>query len=334
MIRHITQRHAGGLVRSLGLAALAGSAALALGLGAATAAELGAKDQPIKIAVNAWTGQQLSANITGRLLEKLGYEVEYVTAGAVPQFTAMVKGDLHLQPEVWPNNVGEVYPKALESGEIKIVGPLGLEAKESWVYPPYMEEQCPGLPDYKALYDCAQAFATAETFPKGRLITYPADWGTRSKDLVEAIDLPFMPVAGGSEGAMVAEAKSAVAARAPLLMMFWAPHWLHAEIEFHWVELPPYEPGCDSDPKLGIKDDVVNDCGFEQANVIKVVWGGFAKQWPAAHALVEKLTLTNDIQNRLILEVDAEGKSVEDTAQDWIDNNEAVWKPWLDAAQG
>lgn len=69
-----------------------------------------------------------------------------------------------------------------------------------------MEELCPGLPSYQALYDCAQAFATAETFPKGRLITYPADWSTRSKDLVAAIDLPFAPIAGGSEGAMTTSA--------------------------------------------------------------------------------------------------------------------------------
>ena len=48
-----------------------------------------------------------------------------------------------------------------------------------------MEEKCPGLPSYKALYDCAQAFVTAESFPNGRLITYPADWGTRSRDIVD-----------------------------------------------------------------------------------------------------------------------------------------------------
>ena len=57
-----------------------------------------------------------------------------------------------------------------------------------------MNDQCPGLPSYEALYDCAQAFAAADTFPKGRLVTYPADWGTRSKDVVAMIELPFEPV--------------------------------------------------------------------------------------------------------------------------------------------
>ena len=50
------------------------------------------------------------------------------------------------------------------------------------------------------------------------------------------IELPFVPVAGGSEGAMIAELKSAVAAEQPIIMMFWQPHWIHAEITFDWVD--------------------------------------------------------------------------------------------------
>ena len=75
-----------------------------------------------------------------------------------------------------------------------------------------MEERCPGLPNYKALYECAQAFGSAETFPKGRLITYSASWGTRSRDMVASIEMPFEPIPG-SEGAMEPELKSALACR-------------------------------------------------------------------------------------------------------------------------
>lgn len=299
----------------------------------ASAEEMGAIDQPIKIAINEWTGQNLTAHIAGQLLMKLGYDVEYITAGAVPQHSAISQGDLHLSPEIWTNNVGDIYPRAVASGDIVIVGPLGLEPRESWVYPPYMAEVCPGLPDYQALYDCAQAFATAETFPEGRLITYPADWGTRSKELVEAIDLPFAPIAGGSEGAMMAELKSAVAAEAPILMMMWSPHWIHAEIDLEWVEWPEYEQGCDTDPSLGISPDAVNDCGFENARVEKVVSRDFQETWPAAYELVEALELTNEIQNDLILEVDTKSRSVEEVAAEWIDQNPTVWSGWIDEAK-
>ncbi len=301
---------------------------LALGLsGTAQAAELGAKDEAIKLAINEWTGQHISAKIAGELLKKVGYNVEYVTAGAVPQFAAIAQGNLHAQPEVWTNNVGDIYPKAVASGDIVVLGQLGLEPREGWIYPPYMEEKCPGLPDYKALYDCAQAFASSETFPDGRLITYPADWGTRSKDVVEKIGVPFKAIAGGSEGAMIAELKSAYAAKEPIIMMFWQPHWLFAQLDFKWVQWGSAAGDCD---EAGQTKD--NACGFQQASVDKIVWKGFKDKWPAAHSFMQGYSLNNEIQNGLILEVDEKGRPLEEVIQEWIDENQATWQPWIDTA--
>ena len=72
---------------------------------AATQAMAAESSDPIKIAINEWTGQHISAHIAGELLKKAGYNVEYVTAGAVPQFAAIAQGNLHLQPEVWDNTI-------------------------------------------------------------------------------------------------------------------------------------------------------------------------------------------------------------------------------------
>ncbi|WP_317057430.1 ABC transporter substrate-binding protein [Roseovarius rhodophyticola] len=282
---------------------------------------------PIKIPINEWTGQHISAHITGTLFKKAGYEVEYVTAGAVPQFAAIAQGDLHLQPEVWTNNVGDIYPKAVESGDIVVLGQLGLQPQEGWIFPPYMKEKCPGLPAYEALYECAQAFAAADTFPKGRLVTYPADWGTRSKDVVGMIELPFEPVAGGSEGAMIAEAKSAVATGDPILMMFWQPHWLFADMDMEWVAWDAADGECveESGQERG------KACGFQQASIDKIANKGFATDYPGANAIFEAMSLDNSVQNALMLEIDQKGRPLEEVVAEWIDANEATWKPWVDA---
>ncbi len=303
--------------------------AMVLSMGVVGAPAMADSDDTIKIPMNSWTGQNLSARIMGDLLSDAGYSVEYVTAGAVPQLTAMAQGELHVQPEFWTNNVGDIYDKAVADGDIVIVGPLGLEPQEGWVYPPYMEERCPGLPDYKALYDCAEAFTTADTFPKGRLITYPADWGTRSKDLVERIGLPFEPVAGGSEGAMIAEIKGAIAAEEPILIMMWQPHWIFAEEELRWVKWNGDGVNCDEENQT--RD---NACGFQQAEVVKLVSGNFQDKWPQAYEFVQKYTLSNDIQNDLILEVDQKGASVEEAARAWIEANPDTWKPWVEGLGG
>jgi glycine betaine/proline transport system substrate-binding protein len=277
--------------------------------------------------MNDWTGQHVSTKIAGALLQKMGYNIEYVSAGALPQHPGLAQGNLHFQAEVWSNNVGDLYPKMVESGEIVVLGDLGLEPREGWIYPPYMEEKCPGLPSYKALYDCAQAFATAESFPNGRLITYPADWGTRSRDIVAGIDLPFNAVAGGSEGAMIAELTSAMATKSPIITMMWQPHWIFAAHDFNWVEWNPVDGEC-------IEEDQEKDtaCGFSQATVNKVVWGGFEETWPAAFKMLSMMTLTNADQNAGILEVDNKGRDILDVADEWLANNEATWQPWIAAA--
>lgn len=301
---------------------LSAAAVFAFGAGAAQA-------DPIKIPINEWTGQHISAHILGSTFKEAGIEVEYVTAGAVPQFAAISVGDLHVQPETWDNNVGDIYPKAVAKGDIVVVGELGLSAREGWIYPPYMEEKCPGLPSYKALYDCAQAFATAETFPKGRLITYPADWGTRSKDFVELVKFPFAPVAGGSEGAMVAEMKSALATEQPVLVMFWEPHWFFADHEMNWIEWPSDVENCDTDPSKGVTTTEVGDCGFQQANVLKVASKDFAATWPKAQTVYENFKINNGIQNVLIKEVDNKGRPIEEVVAEWMAANESTWKAWL-----
>ncbi|MEQ9057414.1 MAG: glycine betaine ABC transporter substrate-binding protein, partial [Roseovarius confluentis] len=174
-----------------------------------------------------------------------------------------------------------------------------------------------------------QAFASPDTFPKGRLITYPADWGTRSKDVVGQIDIPFEPVAGGSEGAMIAEIKSAVAAEKPMLMMFWQPHWLFAENEFNWVEWDEADGECveESGQSKG------NACGFQQASIDKVANKDFASTWPGAAALFEAFSIDNDTQNTLMNEIDQKGRELEDVIADWVDANEETWAPWVEAAE-
>ena len=190
-----------------------------------------------------------------------------------------------------------------------------------------MEEKCPGLPSYKALYECQQAFATAATFPKGRVITYPADWGTRSRDLVSSINMPFEPIPGGREGAMMAELKSAYATKDPILMMIWQPHWIFADLDLKFVEWNPIDGECVEESQ-----DKDTACGFQQAAVHKVVWGGFEKKWPAAFKMVSKLNLTNADENWAIFEVDNNGRDVADVAEEWIEKNKSRWSPWLEAS--
>jgi glycine betaine/proline transport system substrate-binding protein len=304
-------------------AALLTAMALASSATATGAAEVGSKDDPIKLAILEWTGAHVSSHVAGQLLEKLGYKVEYVTAGNFPQFSGLADGTLSASVEVWMNNVGDIYPKALEEKKIENAGSLALETREGWIYPKYMEQTCPGLPDWKALEkpECVQALSTPDTAPNGRFLDYPADWGSRSATIIADNSMPYTAVPAGSEGALVAELESAAAAKSPLIMMFWGPHYALAQTEVGWVTMPPCK-------------EQTNEHCITPPNVDKIVWSGFSEKWPAAYALLKAFKMDATQQQEMMLRVDKKGEKIEDVVKEWVDKNEATWKPWIDAAKG
>ena len=165
------------------LKGLVGAAFVATSMvaGSATALEMGATDKAIKLAINEWTGQHLSTRVAGAILERAGYTVEYVTAGYGPQFIALGEGDLHATLEIWTSNAPGQFGEAEAAGKVVDIGDLGLDAREGVLYPIHMKEMRPGLPDWEALNACADKFASVETFPNGRLLDYPADWGSLAR---------------------------------------------------------------------------------------------------------------------------------------------------------
>ena len=74
-------------------------------------------------------------------------------------------------------------------------------------------------------------------------------------------------------------------------------------------------------------------CGFQQASVGKILSNTFAGAFPDAMKLVEQMSLTNEMQNALILEVDQKGRDVEEVVAEWMAANTDVWQPWIAASK-
>lgn len=287
---------------------------------------------PIRLTINEWTGQTITTHIAGGILKDMGYNVEYVVAGYFPQMIALQDGSVTAALEIWTTNIADALDNALATNNVVDLGPLGLAPVETWFYTPFAEEKCPGLPAWTALKECAEAFATIDTMPEGRLLDYPADWGTTNGDRLKALDLPFTAIPAGSEGALVAEIRAAFAREEPLLVMFFSPHWLFNDTDLRQVELPPYEDGCFDDPAVGINPDATYDCDFVRGDVRKVVWAGMKDKWPAAERLLSALTIDNEAQIPLITQIDMDGKSLEEVAEGWRNENADLIQSWVDAA--
>jgi len=296
------------------------------------AANVPESTDPIKLAVNEWTGQHVSTYVAGEILARMGYNVEYVTAGYYPQFIAMKDNNVTASLEVWMSNAGEHFHKGMDEGSIISLGDLNLKGTEGWYYPKYVEAMCPGLPDWSALLTCAEVLAAPDTFPQGRLVDYPTDWGTTNVNRINALKLDFVSVPSGSEGALVTILQSAMAKKEPLLVQFWTPHWLHAVAEIDQVVLPPYEEGCEEDPSLSIDPNVAWDCAWSSKPIVKIAWPGMPDKWPVAYKFLQNYEMTNDHQIPMLKAVDVDGGDAQAVSKAWVDANEAVWKPWVDAA--
>ena len=247
----------------------------------ADAAELGATDEPITLTLFEWTGQHVTSHIYGHILEKMGYKVEHTTAGYLSSGQAVADGNITVAVEMWDNNLGDFYPSLIADGKIEDLGEVGISAREGWIYPAHMKDACPGLPAWDAFKACAQAWASPETFPKGRLLAYPSDWGTRSADLIAGEGLDFVAVPSGSEGALVAEMSAAIEAKTPLVEMFWAPHWSLATIDAEWVDMP---------------QDIMEKYSMVPPRTFNAAWPGMKDKWPAAYAFLKKFRISNAIQ--------------------------------------
>jgi len=286
---------------------------------------------PIKITLHDWSGQLINAHIMGSVLEEAGYNVEYVQADYIAQFAGLKTGDLDLAVEIWATTGQEALDEATATGKVVNVGESGLQTIEEWWYPLYMKERCPGLLDWKALKspECAKAFSTPETAPKGRYVAGPVTWGGFDEERVAALDLPFGVVHAGTDAALFAELESAYQRKAPIMLWVYVPHWAPAKYKGEFVEFPPYTPECYTDPSWGVNPDKAYDCGKPRGPIWKAAWAGLKDKWPGAYDIVEAYTLNNDEMSAMVGEVDLDGKPVDDVVNEWMDANEARWKGWI-----
>lgn len=287
---------------------------------------------PIIIGKLDWTGQEITAEVAGEILRRMGYKVEFVQTTQTPLFQAVADGDITVYLENFLQASKKLYDEYRADGRIEPLGDTGLVGTEGWYYPAYVEEKCPGLPDWKALRDCAPIFATPDTAPKGRLLDYPQEWNPDAMPWIEALDLNLVTVPSGGEGSTAAEVRSAVARKEPILLQWWEPTWVASVHDLKRVTMESDGEGCELAKAAGVATKKAFDCENEGIEIVKFGWPGLKEKWPAAYRFLKAYQITNEQQGPMAMAVETENKDASEVAKQWVDANEAVWKPWVDAA--
>lgn len=316
-------------MRSSGVVGALAGAVACLAVAGTAMAEPESKD-PIKLTLHDWSGQLITTNIMAEVLKKGGYNVELVQADYLAQFTGLKTGDVHVAMEMWETTGREAMDEAIATGTVENFGETGMEAVEEWWYPAYVKEKCPGLPNWEALNDCADVFATAETAPKGRYLGAPVTWGGFDDERVEALGLNYEVVHAGTDAALFAELQSAYDRKAPILLWVYAPHWAQIKFEGEWIEFPTYTPECYNDPAWGSNPDMAYDCGKPRGPIWKVGWAGVKDKWPGAYNAIKAFNISNDEMAAMIAAVDLDGAALDAVVADWMSENEERWSAWLE----
>ena len=287
--------------------------------------------EPIKISLINYSVQNVLSYIYGTVLERIGYNVEYVSADYIGQFEGIANGDIHVGIDMWETTTRIQLAEYVQSGKVKNMGTQSGPIWETWWYPDYLVEYCPGLPDWKALLEpaCVEALATPETAPKARLITGPKEWNLKDEERIEALGLQFEAIHAGGDAALMAEMTSSIKRKEPFMGFAWYPHWFVAKHGQTWVEFPAYEPACYTDPAWGINPNATVDCEMPTGFTWKVAWAGGEVNWPKAYKILRVFRIDHDTNGMLAARTDLDKIPAEEVAREWVDANEDVWRQWL-----
>lgn len=286
------------------------------------------QQSPIKVIINDWSSQIVLSKILGNIFRKMGYKVEYTQVSVDNQWGALSRGLEHVQVEVWEGTMSMMFNRMLRTGGIIDVGSYTAITREDWWYPSYVEEQCPGLPDWRALRDCASIFAIPETMPAGRYLAGP--WEKPDPARIRALKLNFVAVPVRHANELWTELKKSFIKKQPIILFNWTPNWTETVYEGNFIEFPEYDSDCETKPEWGVNPDFTHDCGNKRKGWLKkAAWSGMEKKWPCAFQVLRNMDLTNSDFAKIAALVNVDNKSFDMAATHWVTENTKLWMSWI-----
>jgi len=245
----------------------------------------------------------------------------------------MCEGDMDLVHEVWEGAFGVPFMEQVDAGCVIDAATHDAKTREDWWYPSYVEDDCPGLPDWEALNDCAEMFAVYGSGGKGRFLGGPVDWLKADQERVDGLEMDFIVENARTAGALWAALDAASAKREPIVMFNWTPNFIEAMHDGKFIEFPAFDNRCRTVGSWGVNPYRTHDCGNPKDGYLKIgVWEGFPAKWPNAYKAVQKMNFTNLDIAQLAMYVDIDGMAPEDAAAKWLADNYSRVNRWIAAA--
>ena len=296
---------------------------LAFSAGSISAAD---SSSPIVIPTHNWSSQVVMAYVIGGIFESMGNNVEYVSADTQKVYEAIRQGDVTISHEVWQSTFGKSFYAAMGKGGIIDAGNHDTISLEEVGVPQWVIDKnlCPGLPNWEALKNCKDVFATADSGGKGRILDGPQSWhGAEYTDRVEALlGDDYVVKFAGSADALWAEIAAAKKEGRGTIVFNWTPNFTDAE-GYAFIKWPDYYLGCRK------QDGGDSKCGSPVGWLKKAANYKFPKTHPAAYTAFSRISFTAGQIGAMAALVDIEKMTHADAAKAWLAANENIWKPMI-----
>ncbi|MCZ4519335.1 hypothetical protein O4220_12485 [Rhodococcus ruber] len=279
-----------------------------------------------------WTNQQINAELARRVLTMMGADVTTQSFDTSTVFPAMSRANNVIDMEAWaPTAQAQIDEFVTKQSTVVKVGPTGYDGEEGWYVPTYVikgdpsrgiEPSCPGLPDWRALNDCVEVFATSESEGKARYLSGDPAWEPLygDQDRVKNLGLDVQVDFAGSEAALAAEWTRALERGEPMLGLIWRPHLITSKYDLTLIDLPPFTTEC---------WETTRACGWDNAPQNIYASASFGSDHPVAEQFLKNYGLPIDSLNSIIVRIDGDGLTVEEAVDEWMKSNTALWQSWI-----
>lgn len=275
------------------------------GTAEASASDVG-KGKEIKIGYIPWDEGIASTYLWKELLEERGFKVDTTQYAAGPLYTGVATGQIDFQTDAWlPTTHAEYWKKYGDR----------LDDLGSWYGPTSLELSVPSyMKDVNSLADLK---AHASEFG-GRITGIEPSAGMMGllKDKVlgaYGLDGAYT-VVDGSTPAMLAELKRAYAAKKPIVVTLWSPHWAYSDYDLKKLDDPKGAWG---------KGDGVHTIAHQ----------GFADDNPEVGTWLKNFRMTEAQLTGLEARIQKAGKGKEqDAVRTWLKENPALVEKWVPVA--
>ncbi len=293
----------------------------------------------IKFYDGAWESCWVENAIAKFIIEEgYGYPVETILMNDAIMQVALVKGDVHVNIEMWTANRPEWHKEHIAAGDIEDLAIILEGGPQFFIIPQWVAEEY----NIKTVFDMKEhweLFKDPEVPTKGTFVNSIIGWMCTRVNVVklEAYGLTdyYTIVESGSSGALDAALVGPMKKHKPVFGYYWAPTALMGMYDWYILEEPEYDAevwekviAAAEDPSL---QPISEACAYQSLPLPITIWHGLRDMAPDVVAMLEKMVVGLETLNKTAawaVETEIAG-DWEKAAIYYLKTYDERWKTWV-----